>query len=138
MKNSLISYDPSNGEPIGHVQATPTEEIPEVVQRAKKAAGDWIDRGLDERLSIIQNTYAQAEPHVNELAELLCREMGKDLQRSSGEVSGVVFGGPYIAKEARNAFEPHRVGGEQPWNTNPWGLWRSFHRGTIPWPWPTI
>ena len=111
MKNSLISYDPSNGEPIGHVQTTPTEEIPEVVQRAKKAAGDWIGRGLDERLSIIQNAYAQAEPHVNELAELLCREMGKDLQRSSGEVNGVVFGGPYIAEEARNAFEPHRIGG---------------------------
>ncbi|MBW1851813.1 MAG: aldehyde dehydrogenase [Deltaproteobacteria bacterium] len=110
MKNTLISYDPSNGERLGQVQTTTMEQIPELVQKANKAAGTWINLGLDERLKIIQKAYAQAEPRINELAELLSREMGKDIQRSSGEVTGVVFGGPYIAKDAREAFHPKRVG----------------------------
>jgi succinate-semialdehyde dehydrogenase/glutarate-semialdehyde dehydrogenase len=110
MKNTLISYDPSNGERLGQVQTTAIEQIPELVKKATKVAGTWINLGLGERLSIIQQAYAKAEPRVNELAELLSREMGKDIQRSTGEVNGIVFGGPYIAKEAGEAFQARRAG----------------------------
>jgi len=110
MENIMVSYDPSNGEQLGQVRTTAIEQIPEVVKKAKKAAETWKILGLDERLQIIQQAYAQAEPRINELTELLSREMGKDIQRSSGEVNGTVFGGPYIAKEAREAFQPKQVG----------------------------
>ncbi|MDH3722183.1 MAG: aldehyde dehydrogenase [Desulfobacteraceae bacterium] len=110
MENTMISYDPSNGERLGQVRATAIEQIPGVVKNAKKAAETWKILGLDERLKIIQQAYAQAEPRINELAELLSREMGKDIQRSSGEVNGTVLGGPYIAKEAREAFQTKQAG----------------------------
>ncbi|MBW2238874.1 MAG: aldehyde dehydrogenase, partial [Deltaproteobacteria bacterium] len=87
MENTMISYDPSNGERLGQVRATAIEQIPEVVKKAKKAAESWKILELDERLKIIEQAYAQAEPRINELAELLSREMGKDIQRSSGEVN---------------------------------------------------
>ena len=110
MEKTIISYDPSNGERLGQVRATAIEQIPGVVKKAKTAAESWKILGLDERLKIIQQAYAQAEPRINELAELLSREMGKDIRRSTGEVNGTVFGGPYIAEEAREAFQPKQAG----------------------------
>jgi acyl-CoA reductase-like NAD-dependent aldehyde dehydrogenase len=110
MEKTIISYDPSNGERLGQVRATATEQVPGVVKKAQKAAETWKILGLDERLKIIQQAYAQAEPRINELAELLSREMGKDIRRSTGEVNGTVYGGPYIAEEAREAFQPQQAG----------------------------
>jgi acyl-CoA reductase-like NAD-dependent aldehyde dehydrogenase len=110
MKETLISYDPGTGEEVGQVQITPAEQIPGVVKKAAEAAKTWRDLGPDTRLRLIQQAWGSAEPHVKELAELLSREMGKDIQRASGEVNGTIFGGPYIAKEAMDAFAPRPAG----------------------------
>ncbi len=110
MKDALISYDPGNGEKVGQVQTTPIEQIAETVKKAKTAAESWKTLGLDSRLRLIQQAWGSAEPQARELSKLLSREMGKDIQRASGEVNGTIFGGPHIAKEAMDAFQPRPAG----------------------------
>ena len=110
MENTLISYDPANGEEVGQVQTTPIGQIAETVKKAKTAAESWKNLGLDSRLRLIQQAWAAAEPHAQELAQLLSREMGKDIQRSSGEVNGTIFGGPHIAEDAGKAFQSRPAG----------------------------
>ena len=107
MKDKLISYDPASGEKIGEVPVATPEEIKNKVNLAQEASKEWQVLGLDERLNLIEKAWSGAEPHISELAQLMSREMGKDIRRSSGETSGTVHGGPYIAKEVREALQPH-------------------------------
>lgn len=107
MKDKLISYDPVNGEKIGEVSVATPEEIKNKVNSAREASTAWQALGLNGRLNLIEKAWAGAEPQIPELAQLMSREMGKDIRRSSGEASGTVHGGPYIAKEAIEALQPH-------------------------------
>ncbi len=105
MEKQLASYDPSSGELLGKVQVTSLEQINDKVDQAHVAALNWSKVGADERVNTLHNAYANVEPHVDELAILLSREMGKDIRRATGEVHGTVFGGPYIAQAALEALK---------------------------------
>jgi succinate-semialdehyde dehydrogenase/glutarate-semialdehyde dehydrogenase len=111
MEKRLASYNPSNGELIGEVQVIDKQRIGDAVTRAHAALGNWINLGVDERVKVLQRAYLNLEPHINELAKLLAREMGKDIQRAGGEVNGTVHGGPYIAQEAAAALKTIDAGG---------------------------
>ncbi len=104
MNENIISYDPSNGEMLGEVPKATFEEIEAVVQKAKAAAAEWKKVPLEERLNTIQQAYSAAESSLHSLAELLSREMGKDIGRSTGEAQGTIWGGPYIANSALEAL----------------------------------
>lgn len=104
MPDNLISYDPSNGTVVGEVPIPDDGQIHEIVQQARTAAESWKKSSFKKRFETIQSAYAAAESSVGVLAELLSREMGKDLRRSTSEVQGTVWGGPYIAKAAAEAL----------------------------------
>lgn len=104
MTRMLKSYDPSNNEELGEVRVSTAEEIIDTVNQAHRARADWTALGLDGRLAMIERAWAGAEPHISEIASLMAREMGKDIQRAGGETNGTVHGGPFIAKEAKQAL----------------------------------
>lgn len=110
MKNALASYDPSNKELLGQVLAATNKQITQVVSQAHAAAVDWQKQSPEERVDLIKKAYAAAEPHINDLAVLLSREMGKDIQRASGETNGTIHGGPYLAREAMEALKTRSQG----------------------------
>ncbi len=110
MIQNVISYDPSNGEILGEVPRATTTGIEEAVSKAKTAAVLRKKVSLDDRLSTIQRTYRAAETSANKLAELLSREMGKDLRRATSEVQGSIWGGPYIANSALEALRSIKAG----------------------------
>ena len=110
MGEPLISYDPSNGKPLGEVEVTSTAEIHRIVDSARIAASKWRQRPIDERLRIVEQAYEGLEPHMKELATLLSREMGKDLRRASGEVQGSVFGSGFLAQAAMEALQSKDLG----------------------------
>jgi succinate-semialdehyde dehydrogenase/glutarate-semialdehyde dehydrogenase len=111
MSQNIISYDPSNGEKLGEVHAATSNEIEIIVKKAQAAAAQWRRIPLENRLSTIQKAYGTAEPSLHSLAELLSREMGKDIRRSTSEVQGTIWGGPYIANSALEALRGKNVGG---------------------------
>ncbi len=107
MKDKLISYNPANQEKIGEVPVATHDEIKSKVKFARNALKKWQSLGFDGRLNLIITAWAGAQPHVSELAQLMSQEMGKDIRRSNGEISGTVHGGPYLAKDVLKALQPH-------------------------------
>ncbi|MBW2689813.1 MAG: aldehyde dehydrogenase family protein, partial [Deltaproteobacteria bacterium] len=76
MEEQLASYDPSNGELLGEVQITGTALIEEMVTKAHAASKEWREFSLSERVALLEKAYAQLEPHRDEMAVLLSKEMG--------------------------------------------------------------
>ncbi len=110
MKNAIPSYDPSNNELLGQVLAATNEQITQVVSQAHAAGADWREQSPKERVNLLKRAYANAQPHINDLAVLLSREMGKDIQRATGEVNGTIHGGPHLAQEAMEALKTSSPG----------------------------
>jgi succinate-semialdehyde dehydrogenase/glutarate-semialdehyde dehydrogenase len=111
MTQKIISLDPSNGEILGEVQKASAAKIETIVAKAKKAAKHWRKISHKERLNYVTRAYAAAETSLNPLAELLSREMGKDIRRSTSEVQGSIWGGPYIANSSLEALHSKNAGG---------------------------
>jgi succinate-semialdehyde dehydrogenase/glutarate-semialdehyde dehydrogenase len=110
MIQNVISYDPVNGEKLGGVQGVTAPGIEEAVRKAKAAAAHWRKVSFEDRLSSIEKAYSAAETSLNRLAELLSREMGKDIRRSTSEVQGSIWGGPYIANSSLEALRSKTQG----------------------------
>ncbi len=113
MKERLISYDPSNGEALGSVPVSGPRQITDTVARARKAFGPWKEMGIDARCTLLHKALSRSreEHSVKTLSVLLCREMGKDIQRGSGEVDGAIFGGQANVNSVKNALQTRSAGG---------------------------
>jgi len=110
MEKQLASYDPSNGELLGKVPVAQSEQLNKAVNQARASATGWKNLTAGERVRLLTNAYQNAEPHIDELAVLLSREMGKDIRRAGGEVNGTIYGGPYIAQSALQALKTRDLG----------------------------
>ncbi len=95
---------------LGLVQETKVEQLSKVVNQAHASAKSWRRLAAGERVNLLKKAYGNAEPHINELAVLLSREMVKDIQRANGEVNGTIHGGPYIAETAMAALKTRDQG----------------------------
>lgn len=110
MTQNVISYDPSNGEMLGEVERATATQIAEAVAKAQAATAHWRKVTIEDRLSSIEKAYSAAETSLNRLAELLSREMGKDIRRSTSEVQGSIWGGPYIANSTLESLRSKNAG----------------------------
>ena len=108
---TIKSYNPATGVLEGAVDITPVEQLPEIVKAAHAAQKSWRSITVDERISYLDKAARKAQPYAQELSELLSREMGKDLRRSSSEVNGVISGTAYIASEVKQAIQARNNGG---------------------------
>ena len=111
MSNQLTSYNPSNGEAVGTVELTPTADLAAIVQRARVAQKKWRDVPVDEKVALISRASALVEQQAEQLAVLLSKEMGKDINRSSGEVYSSATGAPAIAQQAQHALQAKKSHG---------------------------
>ena len=108
---NLVSFDPSTGAVLGDVPRADAKVVKNTIDKAHAATEHWRSFSLNERLATIQNAYSKAESSLSQLAELLSREMGKDIRRSTGEVQGCIWGGPYIAASALDALTTRKTEG---------------------------
>ena len=102
----LKSYDPSNGELLGELEYSSNENTQRVIEKAKTAHKQWKSIPLQQRVKIIDKAFKSLIPHQEELAVLLCKEMGKKHNRGLSEVRGSIFSGAHYAKEAGIALSP--------------------------------
>ncbi|EFL52566.1 Aldehyde Dehydrogenase [Solidesulfovibrio fructosivorans JJ]] len=122
INEQLHSFDPSNDELVGSVAITPLESIGEIVARAHSAATSWKNIGITRRMEMVMQAFAGMEPHMTTLAELISREMGKDIRRANGEVSGTAYSGVYIAQATNEALGPRRLSAETRVEYKPLGV----------------
>jgi len=89
---TLVSYNPSSGEPIGDVPVTAASEVPTVVQRARAAQPAWAALGAEGRGRLLAAAAARFEERGEELGKLITREMGKPLKEAVREARGCAAG----------------------------------------------
>lgn len=111
MASTIKSHNPATGEIIGEVPVTPIALIPKVVHKAHVAQINWKKLTVDERIDYLDRAAQYASKFSQEIIELLSREMGKDIRRSSGEVNGVIGGTTYMAAEVKKALIPQQSSG---------------------------
>jgi acyl-CoA reductase-like NAD-dependent aldehyde dehydrogenase len=108
---TIQSYNPATGQLEGEVPVTPIAQIKTIVSNAHSAQKQWKNLSVDERIAYLEKATNHAAPHTEALAELLSKEMGKDLRRSSGEVNGVISSTSYTALEVKKAIQPVKNAG---------------------------
>jgi succinate-semialdehyde dehydrogenase/glutarate-semialdehyde dehydrogenase len=111
VSNQLTSYNPSNGEAVGTVELTPATDIAAIVQSARVAQKTWRDVPVNEKVNLITKASALVEQQAEQLAVLMSKEMGKDINRSTGEVYSSATRGPAIAQQAQHALQAKKSHG---------------------------
>jgi succinate-semialdehyde dehydrogenase/glutarate-semialdehyde dehydrogenase len=84
--DTLISLNPATGEAVGEIAVTPPEEIPRLVERARRTQVEWGRRALEERADALRPAGQKLVDRSETLGTLLMREMGKPLAEAIGEI----------------------------------------------------
>lgn len=137
MSATLVSNDPRTGRPVGSVELTPVEEVPEIVARSRKAFADWSGLSHRERRSHLQAFKQLVLARGEEVANLVTSETGKPLTEAYGNdvvtalsvMDHYIRNGerylqprrgkswPFITTEGWTEFHPRGVAGIiTPWN----------------------
>lgn len=122
MEKLLASYDPSNGELLGELPVASREDVDVIVSQAREAYKSWRKLSMASRVDLLKKAFSHVEPHVDELAVLMSKEMGKDLRRSTGEVGSTVYGGVSLAQSAMDALKTRDLGGGTQLDYQPLGV----------------
>lgn len=80
--------NPATEEVIAEVKEDSTASLTEKYKLLAVGQRSWSDRTLDDRVSILRTFSALLEQHVESLAVVLTKEVGKPLQQSRNEVNG--------------------------------------------------
>ena len=105
----IISYDPSNGKALGTVIVKNHAQIKAVIQQAVIDQKAWSQTDIVKRVKLVSEAFQSIQHQSNKLSELLAKEMGKDIRRASGEVSGALYMGEYLANDTQNALKTRHV-----------------------------
>lgn len=105
MKDLLHSYNPETLELLGSVEVTPLEQIASIVENSKQAQKIWGSLSVDERIEYLLKAGQILEQNSKDLAVLLSKEMGKDINRSFSEVSGCANDIAHKASEVKKAIQ---------------------------------
>lgn len=78
---------PATGEDLGHVEATPLDEVSAVVRRAREAQEKWADVPIAKRVKAIAQLKPKILARAEEIAKLVHAETGKpDVEALLGEI----------------------------------------------------
>jgi malonate-semialdehyde dehydrogenase (acetylating)/methylmalonate-semialdehyde dehydrogenase len=97
-------YDPSTGAVIAYTPQCTVDEVEAAIQAGVEAFPKWKDTPASKRVQVLYRMKALVDAHVDELTELLAREMGKKWNEAMGDVMKVVevveyaCGAPHIMK----------------------------------------
>jgi acyl-CoA reductase-like NAD-dependent aldehyde dehydrogenase len=87
MSTPFASKSPIDGSPLSAVEATPIDEIPAIVARAKTAQAAWGARRVAERVKIIAAAKDRILDRAKEIAAAVHAEVGKpEVEALLGEV----------------------------------------------------
>jgi len=93
--------DPATGEPVGYVQALPTDEVRAAVASAYTTFPAWSGESHQTRGAILRRLSELISEHGEDLAALLTAEQGKPLAEARAEVTSAAGYFSFFAEEAR-------------------------------------
>lgn len=87
---SIASYSPVDGELIGTVTSTTTEEYEHIIKSAQSAFLPWRDMPAPKRGEVVRQFGQKLRAYKDELGRLVSYEMGKSFQEGLGEVQEMI------------------------------------------------
>lgn len=113
---AVEAVNPATGEVIDTFPAASKEDIEECLKIAQEGKKKWGILSMDERSAIMRRVPEVFRAHRDELAELLCREMGKPICQCEEDLEVTIGIFENITEEARhltgNSFMDLSAGGE--------------------------
>ncbi len=89
-ENYMNCYNPSTGEVIAQAPQCTAEEVEYAIASAKAAYPGWCNTSVVKRVQVLYKMKSLVEEHMDELTEMLCREMGKAWMEGKGDILKVI------------------------------------------------
>ncbi|MFP4698250.1 MAG: NADP-dependent glyceraldehyde-3-phosphate dehydrogenase [Eubacteriales bacterium] len=93
---------PSDNSLVGEVQAQTKEEVDETIDIANKAQKDWAGLSVSERASYLHKAAVIMEENVDELRDIIMKEIAKNHSQAESEVKRTVDYIKFTADTAKN------------------------------------
>lgn len=103
-KQTLASFNPSNGEKLAEIAVCSLEDYEVVVQRAQSAAQEWRKVPAPKRGEIIRQMAQVLREHKDKLGSLVSLEMGKSKQEGDGEVQEMIDIADFAVGQSRMLY----------------------------------
>ncbi len=100
------SINPTTGETFRYVEFMELDEIEERVQRAADTFLDFRATSFEERATWMNRLGELLEQHVETLAPILTREMGKPIRQAEAEIRKCAWACRYFAEHAEQFLAP--------------------------------
>jgi len=101
----IVSINPFTEQVIKEIEETHLEEIPAMVEKARKALPAWGNLSIEKRVEIIGKIVPLLEKNKESLGKILHKEVGKPFQKALGEVEGAIEGANFFLKNTPIALE---------------------------------
>jgi len=108
--DTLPSINPATGEVLAHIEKTPPEMVPKIVQRARAAQADWVKVPVTERCRRLRTLLRCMMKARNELADAVVHESGKPrVEALFADVFVSLDSAEHWSKEAVRALRTTRL-----------------------------
>jgi len=102
----LISTNPANNyETIGEVEISTDQEIKEKINLANEAKNAWKKLGITKRIELLKPICIEFKQRINEIAELISKEVGKPINQCLSEADGFIVEFEWFMENAKSALK---------------------------------
>lgn len=101
-ENFIEIHCPVDGQLVGKVPAMTKEEVDSVVKVARGAQGKWRDVPISERARVLYRAADILQERIEELSDILMREVAKDRKSAESEVNRTADYIRFTADTAKN------------------------------------
>jgi succinate-semialdehyde dehydrogenase/glutarate-semialdehyde dehydrogenase len=108
------TYAPANGQPLGVVPQSSTDDVAEAFERARRAQRAWTRTPLAERSAVLLRLHDLVLDRQAEIMDLICWESGKARKHAFDEPLHIALTARYYARTGEEHLATRRVPGLVP------------------------
>jgi acyl-CoA reductase-like NAD-dependent aldehyde dehydrogenase len=106
----LVSVSPATLEPVGAVRRTDPDELPRLIEDARRAQARWWDAGAASRAAVLRETARVVRAHADEIAASIVAETAKPRTEAiANELYAAVDHSLWLAKHTPRVLADERV-----------------------------
>jgi len=106
----MHKYSPATLEFVGEVEATPPEEIPSIIQKAREAQAEWYALPLENREKTLRQVQKALADRTEEFVELVSLETGKPVMEAlATDVMNALSVGDFSLERMEHLFREGKV-----------------------------
>ncbi len=111
---TVPTYCPFNGQPIGAIPQSTAADVAEAFRRARRAQEQWVRTSIDERQAILLRLHDLLFDRQAEISDLICWESGKARKDAYDEPMHVALTARYYGRTGHAHLDTRRVAGVVP------------------------